>query len=607
MELFTADPAPLNTPTEIVLPDNCVTKESLKWSCKFASGLPIGITDTPTLTVTFNLETLLATPELDFLRNRLLKPFLIENVAPTVVPAYTETQRVWVVDANEVEGGYWQDVITNIPAQTIEPDVKEYKLTNVIILKSDKGDSALDEANFRFMFTGCQRLSPTAKLFFKTARKGAYRPLSVEFMHSARFVLEQISPSSVVTKLRSKVVQNASYAANVEFQDNPKKAQFIEQQKNVDASNAGMVYYKVSDFYAVLEEITNEVTQKVDRTSVGTSAVPTGGWAFGLYYAADPTDFSKGLGVTSANMWFLGSVLEPPNGERRGGMLDNGSPLHQRETMFDALKEMYEAGSIVRYSNARTFFHIDKMYGTENGSNSDPTIVLSADMLELDDDGEQGFKYLRGVELNANGISNIRYTQQGASFADTDWALKLFWHNATPPPEGDKKEESDADRVISQKYSITKLYAQNGQNMIAVHPSCAFDTGKAVKNTALITKTAPYDLTGVLRRDWKWGKPEAEYVFRAWTETTGYHSLVANELLVMFGNYEQIKIPAKTAHLTALAGCTPLAVGQWFTFEAGVFPAGYPQVTKAWLTASEFALYDGVQELEFFAPKEGVL
>ncbi len=596
VQMHTADPAPLASPTVVTLPENCIINEGLEWACKF-SDLPIGLTDTPTLKVSFNLASLSGSPALDHLRLRLQQPLLSEVVPSALIPAYSETVQIWNEDPNDPRASGWIDVTTNYPAQSIAPDIAEYKLTNFIILKCDKGESALAVQDFYYLFTGCQRPSPSAKL--KNLQNKNFASITIEFFHSARFVLEQINATMLATYIRKKPSFYHSYAADVEFDNVPKKVQFLTQPKDVKETYAGMIFYKVFDFYGALDEVATEINKKVERKAISGVTIPVGGLGWAQLKAPVLSDFSAGSTVDTTQMYFIGSVLEPSDGKSRGGLLDAGSALYQRETIFDVLKECYEAGCIVRY-DVFTYFHLDPMRGEYSG------ITLTSDDLQVTDE-DRGAAVYRGVEIAAQNISNVRYTITGASFADKDWALKLFWHNATPESEGEKKEIDSADRVVSQKYNTTKLYALVGGNMVAVHPSCGFDNGASVLTTPSVSKSAPSDLTGVLRRDWKWGKAEYDYVVRGWTETTGLHTLVAQEILTLFGDYDQVKFPAKTARKEILAEVLPLSVGKVFSLGNGLFPWYCVQPTKAFLVSSTINIFAGTAELEFFSPKEGVL
>jgi hypothetical protein len=597
IQIHTADPAPLVSPMVITLPENCIINEGLEWACKF-SDLPIGLTDTPTLKVSFNVASLVGTPALDHLRLRLQRPFVVEVVPDVIIPATTEEQQRWEIEPYD-GSGYWRNYTVPVPAYSLSPDIKDFKLTNHILLTSDEGNSALPEANFAYMFSGCQRPSPSAKL--TGLRNPNFSTITIEFFHSARFVLEQISADMLSAYIRKRPSVQRNYAANVSFLDVPKKAQFIEQPKDVTETSAAMSFWKVSDFFAAINEIAEEIGKKVYRRTADVAIIPTGGYGFVRFHYAGISDFDQSILIFGNDIYFLGSVSNPPDWKKQGGLLDKGSPLYGEETVFDVLKLIYEAGSLVTYTEINTGFIASKMRGTDSG------VTLTTDDVQIDE-ADNGATTIRGVELNMQGISNIRYTNTGASFADKDWTLKLFWHNATPEIDGEKKETDSADQVISQKYNTTKLYTiASADYMLAVHPSCGLDSGATIVNTPSISKTAPNDLTGILRRDWKWGKPEYDYIVRQWTETTGYHTLVAQEILAIFGNYEQMKFPAKTAKNSVLANVLPIDVGKVFTLAAGLFPPIYQQPNKAYLIGSIVKLYDGTAELEFFAPKAGVL
>lgn len=596
LEFHTADPAPLASPTIVPLPENSILIDSLKWECRFAD-LPLGMTDTPKFTVSFNLAALLGSPALEHFRQCLQQPFVIFNVPPITVPGYTEERQIWVQDPNDSQVGGWETETNVYPPGTLEPDIKDFKLTNFLTVRCDKGESALAESAFYFMFTGCQGLSPTVK-YGNFSTKGFLR-FDATFNHSARFVMEQVNADMLATYVQKYTPISRNYAVNVGFDDVPKKVRILEQPKDVSDTYAGMLFYKVFDFIQALDDVTKEVAQKVERKALSGVIIPTGSIGFGRFKATNPANFSLAANVNTDSMYFIGNVSEPPNWERRGGLLDKGSPLYKLETMFDYVKNSCEAGCIARY-DVFTSWHHEPIRGTSSG------VTLKQDDIEFTD-GEGGFSWLRGVEMAMQNISNVRYTGTGAALANTDWALNLFWHNATGDGEGEKIEKDDSDRIVSQKYSCTKLYADAGGEMFAVHPSCGYDNGQTVVNSPVVNKTMPNDLTGVLRRKEGWGKPEYDYIVRDWTETTGLHTLVAQELLKIYGNYEQMKFTAKTARGTVVKDVLPLAVGTVFALDAGLFPSYAPQANKAFLLSSVLDVFTGVAELEFFAPKAGIL
>jgi hypothetical protein len=603
LEIHTADLAPLASPTVIELPENCIIKESLKWECKFADA-PFGMTDTPKFAVSFNLAALQGTPELVHLCGRLKFPFVLAQAPPVIIPGYTETQYIWEQDPQDPNTGTWVPTPVAIPAQTIQAEIKEYKLTNFLVVRSDKGESALAAGDFYYMFTGCQGFSPTVK--YGNFKQPNFLRYDAEFFHSARYVLEQINADMMALELQKYAGVRKRHVLNVKFDDVPKEVRFFDVPKDVDNDYAGMVFYTIFDFNTALEQLAKTIAEKIERKSLSGVTLAYGGIAFAKWNTSSLVDFSPVPLGNTANVYFLGTVYEPPNWTKRGGLLDKGSELYKRETMFDVVKDSCEAGCIARYG-VFTSWHTNPMRGVDSG------VTATENTIELLD-GEGGAVWLRGVELAMQNIANIRYTNTGAAMANTDWALNLFWHNGTSESDGEKEEKDFIDQVVSQKYNTTKLYALSGAEMIAVHPTCGFDNGKSIVTTPTVNKTTPNDLTGVLRRDWKWGKPEYDAVVRNWTETTGLHTLVANEILAMYGNYEQMKIKAKTANAIALRDYLPLSVGLVFQFEAGkagtqtgLFPAYAPQPNKAFLSSSVLDVFKGVAELEFFAPKAGIL
>jgi hypothetical protein len=529
--------------------------------------------------------------------DRLKFPFIVAQAPPVIIPGYTETQYIWEQDPQDPNSGYWRPETVTHPPQTVSADISEYKLTNFLVVRSDKGESALAASAFYYMFTGCQGFSPTVK--YGDFRQSKFLRYDAEFFHSARFVLEQINADMLATALQKYAAVRKRQAVNVQFDDVPKSARFLDHPKDIDNDYVGMLFYTIFDFNTALEELAKTFAEKIERKALSGVTLAYGGIAFAKWNTANLTDFSPVPLGNGADIYFLGTVYEPPNWTKRGGLLDKGSELYKRETMFDVVKDSCEAGCIARY-DVFTYWHTEPMRGVDAG------VTVKADTVQILD-GEGGTSWLRGVELAMQNIANIRYVNTGAAMANTDWTLNLFWHNGTQEADGEKEEKDWADQVISQKYNTTKLYALSGGAMAAVHPTCGFDNGKSITTTPTVNKTTPNDLTGVLRRDWKWGKPEFDAVVRGWTETTGLHTLIAQEILAMYGNYEQLKIKAKTANGLALKDYLPLSVGLVFDFEAGLFPVHAPQPNKAFLFSSVVDVFQGTAELEFFAPKAGVL
>jgi hypothetical protein len=149
VELLTAGDD-LENHTLTSIPYDVIQSEIL-WECTLADNMPIGLPETPTVTVVFNLNKLQGSSALEHLRDRLISPFIQKEVSHAV--------------AN---------------SSTVNSLVQTYSMPTVIKLAKRIENEYVEQ------FIGVQRITPEVRISEESH-------LEVEFFHFVRGCLEAVA------------------------------------------------------------------------------------------------------------------------------------------------------------------------------------------------------------------------------------------------------------------------------------------------------------------------------------------------------------------------------------------------------------------------------
>lgn len=201
LEFIPSDTALLSAINYVPLPPTAIGEEIL-WESGYAEPIPIGLPNSPTLSIQVNCNALEGVYE-EF-RTKIFKPFTqgqFPAIRQDVQQKRWDVTGHFVNDDHEIEPS-WTENDHSLPnvGGLVTPETPYFWLTNIVRLTCDFGAGlSFDDLSLthvedeHIVFSGAQQISPALEYDLATG------VASLSFTHLTRYALEQLNASIVTT------------------------------------------------------------------------------------------------------------------------------------------------------------------------------------------------------------------------------------------------------------------------------------------------------------------------------------------------------------------------------------------------------------------------
>lgn len=617
VELFTGSSQLLNNPQYIeLLPMHIVG--DIVWKTGY-NRLPIGLTDTPSLELTFAVDELEGTTEYEHLRERLFRPFVEHTFPPITKPAKTYT--------------LWDDELSEFyeytePASSVPPKVRTCLLTTIVRLTTNFGNAALDfgditctpanAANGTIVFSGAQPIAPAPEY---DSTQGT---LKIEFTHLTRFVLEQINSQLLVDYMDSQPAlagyRRAEYVVHTSFTSSGtpsgRPLRIVARVEGTDerASPANIELMPLSAFFSLLSALANMVRSRCLRNENESLSLSTGYISIGARFYRQ--HLSSGDRVTPAvplnNLYIITRINAYYEEKIIGGMFAAGSQFMGAKNLYDWLFDQLECGMQAVY--AETQIICDQL--SAGISIDHPYSAYTPAMITEQDIGDYKLAFsadaLASAEVRCDG-SNVIMARQGLSLAGGNYNCSPYFHNL-PPAQFAFSSAIEDESVNPQiawvhEFSEGRLYYWDASIdfPVAVHQAMGFrDNGVEQSDEWVAADFWPYRIFNL-------GYDEmqvyVEQYYARWRNTLGVPRRVATAIMRHFGYAELVQIRAKT-YVQARTGFSgrdqllPRNVGRMYTISGAIARPYMNMPTQCYLTKSTMNVVQSTCEVEMLCVPE---
>jgi hypothetical protein len=618
-EIITPAPTLLSSPQYIKIPDNVITSD-ITWQVKFP-GLPLGLTDAPSVKLSFNMANLQVTPELAYLAQKLDAPFEKFDVPFTAGAPFT-------YDQYDPEQGTTQPI--TVVAQV--PVVPKIRLTNVLRVMCNYGNPLTTFAtmqgndenatNSTMVFSGAQAVAPPSTYNSHT------KTLTIEFLHLNKYVLENINPTMVDAQIRQLPPIYAKSVVLTGWKD-PSGTQRIEihecdGDENAIASN-NVVLYRVQDLFSTISTLFQLIRKHLIRQDGFTWNGIDSYLSFARFYKTNLNDGQKGAVLPFAQLYFIGRVMSPYTGgdapEAIAGTFAEGSAFYGFKNMWDFLFDVCECATKGLYSE----FGLSPVLIYDIAPSSIET--LTRDNFALDDESERQFNALGGYETAVADV-NIAVSDFGMAQASETFNFVPYFHNIFREWDYAFCIDKDFDPIIRGfGANISELEGQlfyvEGGKAIAAHPACDF------KNGASSFAQDPFNAAAAMPPEtFKWLKgvlgvfiPDQGFTqiteklnefIGYWRGNLGVVRHIGYQVLSNFSSDKQRKFSGgfKVGNdsVTDLSMPLPRNTGRKYTITSDMFdPWIVVPTARVFLLSSELDIVLGVSKNELFAQDAPIL
>jgi hypothetical protein len=625
-EIITASDTLLSSPQYIEIPDNIIGEE-ITWQAKFPNA-PLGLSDTPSVKLMFNMENLSATPGLEYLRSRLESPFLVFDMPFPSAP--NENYQVYNPETNDFEPA---------TVQGGAPQVAKIRLTNVLRVMTDYGNpntanfdsirATNDNAeNSTIVFSGVQAFSPAGEDDLLTSA------LTIEFMHLNRYVLEQINPSVVDAQMKTIAPAVAASVILTGWKDSASARRIeIHQTSGDDYSyqSLNIQLYPVQALFSAVSNLFVKVRQHLIRQS----GFAWNGFEtylnFARFYRINMDTGLQGTVLNTGNLYFIGriypSYTDGGTFEAVGGTFSQGSKFWGYKNMFDFFVDLAECGTKELYRETGFSAQLLK---TSLIIPPSATIELTRDTIGLDSQSTRQYAALSGFEV-AVAENTIALSNFGRALVEDTFNFEMYFHNSfrqweysfcpdntnSPTVRG---YGTDAAALEGQLF-----YLDGPARVIAVHPACDFEnetgyeqdlfqTGDTISPSAFAWLYPRFLGIGIFNADEGFDliqEKMSEYLAR-WQANFGIARLVGGEIVAHLSSDRQRKFSgsynlkigriASGSPVTDVQMPMPRNLGRRYTLEIAFFPSWRNVPTsRIFILSSELDITNGLSKNEFFA------
>jgi hypothetical protein len=615
-EIITSDTTLLSSPTYVEIPEG-VIQQDIKWSAKFPN-VPIGLSDTPSVNISFCLAYLGSSPELINLRTKLDSPFLNFDAPIASVPA--STTEVYNYETGEYE-------IVNIPAYSAQ--VTKIRLSNVLRIMTNYGNDAVtfdnmhatdDNAiNTTIVFSGVQSVSPPSSYNHKN------KCISIEFMHLNRYVLEQINPSMVDVQMGQTGARRARSVIMHGFKGATPYAVELHQtsgdQESFEAENIWL--YKVDQFFSAINVLFTDIRKYIIRQDGFTWYGFDSYLQHCRFYRQNLLTGLQGAALNKEDLYFIGRVFAPSTDGNKpeliGGTFSTGSKFYSLKNMFDFFVDICECGTKAIYIE---FSLIPQLLTTTTELPPNGALELNADNIGLNDESERQFGALGGYECDVAG-ANIAVSNFGRAQSEDTFNFAPYFHNVFQEFSYSFSPDNQFSALIrGMATDVTQLEGQlfyaDGSKTIAVHPACDYKNSPFTYTNDLFS--APFTIDpnastwfyagnflNLFLMDKGFSRITEkinEYINR-WRGEIGVARRIGYEIISNLSSDKQRKFSGTTiltGWISPTSAPLPRNVGRIYTIGAGLFDHWLDVPTsRVFLLSSELDIVKGVAQNEFFA------
>lgn len=630
-EIITSDTTLLSNPTYIEIPENAVTSE-ITWQAKFQNA-PIGLTDTPSVTMSFNMANLASSPELLALRAKLDSPFLPFDVPIAATPPYSYE------GYDPITGAYGT---INVPGGTLA--TATVRLSNVLRVMTNFGNpnetdfnnlkgTEVNAQSTAMVFSGVQAVSPPSTYNHRT------KTITVEFMHLNRYVLEQMNPSMVDSEISTLTSLPAASVIINGWKD-PASSGHIElhetsgDEESYQSDNVRL--YKVKDLFDTIGTLFTTIRKAIIRQDGFTFNGFAPYLTFAKFYKQNLDNGLQGGVLAYNELYFIGRVYSATTDgnapETIGGMFAPSSKFYGFKNMFDFLVDVSECGTKAFYYEYAMF---SQLLITTLELPPNDAELLTLENIELDDESERQYAALGGYESEVAG-NNITVSNFGrAQVEDTfnfvpyfhnvfqDWSYSFAVPTSPPPPNS---------TILGFSTNITalegQLFYEASGKVIAVHAACDFQNtalGYAQDVFAANFTIAPSAYSWLFQTgfiiigspyipDEGFARIEEKMssYYALWRSELGIARRIGYEIVSNLSSDRQRKFSGSCrlkagrivsgSPVTDISMPFPRNVGRRYTLDTGFFDAWLDiPASRVFLISSELDIVKGLSKNDFFA------
>ena len=616
-EIITSDTALLSSPAYVEIPEGVIQQE-ITWQAKFANA-PIGLCDTPSVSLSLCMKYLDGSPELINLRTKLDAPFLNFD-------APIDTVEGLIVEVFNFELGIYE--IVTIPDYSAQ--VPTIRLSNVLRVMTNFGNDAVtfndlrgtDEnaTNTTMCFSGVQSISPPSSYNHKT------KCITIEFMHLNRYVLEQINPGMVDVQMGLITPRKARTLIMHGFKGStPYAVELHQTSGDKDSFNAENIWlYKTDQLFEAIDTIFTQIRKYIIRQDGFTWNGFDSYLLHSRFYRQNLLTGLQGTTLLKSDLYFIGRVYSPATDgndpELIGGTFAQSSRFYGMKNMFDFIVDICECGTKAIYYE---YGLVPQLLATTTELPPNGAEQLTPDNLALGDESERQFGALGGYECEVSG-GNIAVSNFGRAQSEDRFNFVPYFHNVfqefsyafCPDGKFNPVLRGMATDVASLEGQL--FYADGLTNTIAVHPACDFKNNVLTyeKDTftagATITpQAANWFFTGNFFVPFKIDEgfdriisKMNEYI-NLWRNDMGVARRIGYEIIANLSSDKQRKFSGSASAygwLGSTALPMPRNAGRRYKIGTGLFDAwlNVPS-SRVFLISSELDIVSGVSENEFFA------
>lgn len=474
-EIITPDTTLLSNPQYVEIPENVISAD-ITWQAKFPNAA-IGLCDTPSVKMTFNMANLEGSAELLGLRQRLDAPFLQFDAPFANVPDYTYE---WF----NPETAMFETV--TVPGYSAK--VRTIRLSNVLRVMTNYGNNAVTfndlfgtDANAQstaMVFSGIQTMQPPSTYNHKQ------KTLTIEFMHLNRYVLEQINPSMVDAQISliAPYITNSVIIHAWKDSVSTRRIELHETTGDEESYESDNIFlWKTNDFFTALSTLFREIRKYLIRQDGFTFTSFNSYLDFARFYRQNLDNGQKAAMLDVSDLYFIGKVFssnaDDNTPELVAGTFSESSKFYEFKNMFDFMVDMFENG-------LKSFFYEFSMFGQPlystlelppNGAEE-----LSEDVISLDDESERQYAALAGYEAAVND-TNIVATVFGRALVDETYNFTTYFHNVFRDWEYSFCPQANSPATVKfEGYGVNadqlegQLFYVDSGKVYAVHPACDF-------------------------------------------------------------------------------------------------------------------------------------
>ncbi len=538
IDIITADAGYALPTTVVELPYNVVIDEPLAWECGYQH-IPVGLPDAPKFTIAFDMLALEGASELQHLHDRLLNPYI--KPAPATIATIEHP-------ATTIYTGFGT---IDVPAYTEEifesPDDVPL-LTNVVFLYSDRGNTGL--LYFEGAFAQGLSTEPTNW----DVEKGV---LAVEFIDIWKFVLEQISSTTIVGKVKSDISLWTNQLYNHVWTHGGTKYWIESQIEDIDNDKRIGLYGAVAIFGKIQAQATLLV-YRITRTIIGAmqdldaAYLPFCKFFYQKPSSIDYPDVNTAIinQLELLTPFFIGAASESQDAFTEGGLATNGA-IVDAETAFDFVFDQYEGGVIGRYTDSG----IKSYRLAGRGTDLKRTWVLKATNIEVTK-LSIGKNLIRASEVTADNTTPIRSKSAGQTKGQKDMSAKLCFHNHVYDQENIDEPRGGAGGYFYRGYKFIegKLYYREGQfaggepiPYVAVTPNMELEVSKNTWFTFPFTAT---DFPSAIFHDGRGDEDSGENAYAAYASkvnaSNGLARVIGAAMTLFYSEYSSVTLEFKT-------------------------------------------------------------